>query len=118
MSIRSQWPRSWLRGRLRCHLERRRDSLALPDTKFTLNDRGSAGTSGAGVARSEVELAGLPISPEASCPTQPASVGRVIASGFTQASNSSAVRKPDATAAARRVESSWCADLAIVAALS
>ena len=49
---------------------------------------------------------------------QPASVGCVISAGITQASNSSPVRNPDATAAARRVEPSWWAVFAIFAALS
>ncbi len=46
------------------------------------------------------------------------SVGRVISAGTTQASNSSPVRSPDATAASRSVEPSWWADFAIFAALS
>ncbi len=51
---------------------------------------------------------------EAQC----ASSGRVIRSGRTQASNSAAVRWPDATAASRSEMPSRCARLAISAALS
>lgn len=46
------------------------------------------------------------------------SSGRVMRSGRTQASNSAAVRWPDATAASRSEMPSRCARLAISAALS
>ena len=52
------------------------------------------------------------------CKTQPHPQHYTMFAGTTQASNSSPVTKPDASAAPRRLRPCWCARLAICAALS